>query len=217
MDINEEFEIILKKVAGLYHKYGIKSVTMDDIAHELGISKKTIYKYVGEKEELVKQVSMFIDKKKDEEVFHHMTDTENAIEELLEVNSCLNKFMQEASPSYMYDMKKYYPEIFQEWIVRRRGKMYDAVLTNLKRGKKEGIYRDDLNEEIIARLQLMRFENINNSELFSTAETHSSNFFMEIFVYHIRGIANEKGLKILQNQLKKLEEKITDNNVYHEK
>ncbi len=217
MEINEEFEIILNKVAGLYHKYGIRSVTMDDIAHELGISKKTIYKYVNEKEDLVKQVSRFIDNKKDEKIFRHVINTENAIEELLEVNFCLHKFIQEASPSYMYDMKKYYPEIFKDWIEQRRRKMYDAVLANLKRGKKEGIYRDDLDEEIIARLQLLRFENLHESELFSSAETHSSKFFLEIFIYHIRGIANEKGIKILQNQLKKLKTMITENKGYHEK
>jgi AcrR family transcriptional regulator len=94
MDINAEFEIILNKVAGLYQKYGIKSVTMDDIARELGISKKTIYNYVCDKDDLVKQVSEFIDRKKDEKLFQHLRDTDNAIEELLEVNVSLNRFIE---------------------------------------------------------------------------------------------------------------------------
>jgi len=202
--MNKEFENILEKVSVLYRKYGIKSVTMDDVAHELGISKKTLYQYVNDKSELVEKVVDYTRHCN----FSYMKDTKsskgNAIEELIEVSQIVNTLMKDNSPSYEYDLKKYYPDIFRTLMSARRKIMYDSMLANIRKGKKEGVYRKDLNEEIIAKLHLLRIENLQSTEIFNEEEMHSSKFFLEVFVYHIHGLATIKGLEVLNKNMSKL-------------
>jgi hypothetical protein len=83
--------------------------------------------------------------------------------------------------------------------------MYEAMLANIRQVKKEGIYRDELDEEIIAKLHLLRMENLQSTELFSEEEIQSPKFFREIFVYHIHGLATSRGLEILGRNIEKLE------------
>ena len=202
--MNEEFEKILKKVSVLYRKYGIKSVTMDDVARELGISKKTLYQYVSDKTELVEKVVEHTRHCN----FSSMKDINaingNAIEQLIEVSQMVNSLMKNHSPSYEYDLKKYYPEIFKNLMSARREVMYESMLANIRQGKKEGVYRENLDEEIISKLHLLRMENLQSSEIFNEEERHTPKFFRELFIYHIHGLATLKGLEILNKNMNKL-------------
>ena len=83
--------------------------------------------------------------------------------------------------------------------------MYSYLLLNLKKGKKEGLYRDDMNEEVIAKLYMSRLENIHFNELFTIEEFTSFKLFIELLTYHVRGIATEKGIVVLEEKIKKLE------------
>jgi AcrR family transcriptional regulator len=202
--MNKEFEDILKKVSALYRKYGIKSVTMDDVARELGMSKKTLYQFVSDKTELVQMVvehvrhcNFSVMKKKDGKNL-------NAIEELIEVSQHLNSLMKDHSPTYEYDLKKYYPDIYRNLMSARRKLMYESMISNIRKGKKEGIYRQDLDEKIIAKLHLLRIENMQSNEIFVEEEMHSQKFFREVFVYHIHGLATENGLRIFRDNINKL-------------
>jgi AcrR family transcriptional regulator len=202
--MNKAFEDLLSKVSALYQKYGIKSVTMDDVAHELGISKKTLYQFVADKTELVQMVvehvrqCHFTSMKKED-------GTEpNAIEELIEVSQRLNTLMRDHSPAYEYDLRKYYPDIYRNLMSARRKQMYESMISNIRKGKKEGIYRRELDEKIIAKLHLLRIENLQTSEIFEKEEMHSQRFFREIFIYHINGLATEKGRKVLREKIGKL-------------
>ncbi len=201
---NEELNTILERVRDLYYRYGIKSVTMDDVARELGMSKKTLYQHVKDKHELVEKVLK-------REVYKRECDMEalsgktlNAIEEILEVNRQINIMNREHNPSMDYDLKKYYPELYRELHEVRRERMYKSILENLKKGQKEGLYREELDEEIIAKLQVIRFECMANAEVFTKEEIMTPHFFNEMFTFYIRGIANEKGIKFLEkNQWEK--------------
>jgi TetR/AcrR family transcriptional regulator, cholesterol catabolism regulator len=203
--MNDELKNILHKVRSMYMRYGIKSVTMDDVSHELGISKKTLYQYVKDKSELVTLVI-------DEEMEVHSKSFSNlfgsglnAIEELVEVHKGVIKIMKEHNPSVEYDLKKYYPEQYERIISMRRERMYNNVLNNLIKGKQEGLYRSEIDEVIIAKLQLLRIENTFDNPFFSAEEMTSDKAFREMFIYHLRGIASEKGLEILKEKLKELE------------
>lgn len=202
--MNIEFEDILSKVSALYRKYGIKSVTMDDVAHELGISKKTLYQFVCDKTELVQKVVEHVRLCN----FSAMKEREgtelNAIEELIEVSQHVNTVMKDHSPAYEYDLKKYYPDIYRNLMSARRKLMYESMISNIMKGKKEGIYRKELDEKIISKLHLLRIENLQSNEIFGEDEMHSPKFFREIFVYHIHGLATDKGLKILRDNVDKL-------------
>ncbi len=203
--MNKEFEDLLKKVSKLYRKYGIKSVTMDDVAHELGTSKKTLYQFVSDKTKLVQMVVEHVRQCN----FSAMKKKEgkdlNAIEELIQVSQHVNSLMKDHSPTYEYDLKKYYPDIYSNLMSARRKLMYESMISNIRKGKNEGIYREELDEKIIAKLHLLRIENLQTTEIFDEEEMHSSKFFREVFVYHIHGLATEEGLKVFRKNMQKLE------------
>ena len=203
--MNDELVTILTKVKSLYSKYGIKSVTMDDVSRELGISKKTLYQYVKDKTELVEKI-VELEIEKYGCFFEELLSKKlNAIEELFEVQRMVARMLREHNPSQDYDLRKYYPELYAKVLKIRRERMYNNILCNLKKGKADGLYRSELNEEIIAKIQLLRVETTFDTEIFTIEEIISTKVFFEIFIYHIRGIANEKGIEVLEQKLKELE------------
>jgi AcrR family transcriptional regulator len=203
--VNNELKNILLKVRELYVKYGIKSITMDDVARELSISKKTLYQYVTDKDDLVgKFIENEIELRFDQ-IYKCFKIGYNAIEELFEISFFMNRMMKDQNPTTEYDLRKYYPHHFQKTVKARREGMYKYILQNLKKGKEEGLYRDDMDVEIIAKLYLSRSENNHFNELFTNEEFTSVKLFIEVLNYHIRGIATEKGIVVLEKKIKELE------------
>jgi len=186
-------------------KYGIKSITMDDVSRELAISKKTLYQYVSDKDDLVR---LFIEneiERKQEELIKCFQVRYNAIEELFEISVFMNKLARDQNPATEYDLKKYYPHHYQRIVETRRERMYKYILLNLKKGKQEGLYREDMDEDVIAKLYLSRSENIHFNELFTVEEFTSIKLFTELITYHVRGIATKKGIIVLEKKVKELE------------
>lgn len=203
--MNKELEVILEKVGELYNKYGIKSVTMDDVSRELGISKKTLYLHVENKSDLVSKVLDYVLEKGDCE-FKKLYEKElNAIEELIEVSIHIIKSVKDYNPSTEYDLKKYYPDLYKKMQDVRREKMYDAVLQNIRKGKKEGLFREDLDEEIITQMQTSRFMTMGSDEVMNPEDVYQPKYILELFIYHIRGIANDQGIDMLNQTLDKID------------
>ncbi len=202
--MNDDLLNVLVKVRELYMKYGIKSITMDDVARELGISKKTLYQYVTDKDDLVGKFVDFEIVQRQEEICRCFKVGFNAIEELFELSVFMNKIMRDQNPATEYDLKKYHPQHYQKIVIARREGMYSYILANLKKGKKEGLYRKDMKDEVIAKLYLSRAENIHLNDLFTVEEFTSVKLFRELLTYHVRGIATDKGISVLEEQLKKI-------------
>jgi TetR/AcrR family transcriptional regulator, cholesterol catabolism regulator len=203
--VNDELTNILIKVGELYRKYGIKSVTMDDVSYELGISKKTLYQYVTDKDDLV---GKFIDNeiaRRQNEICNCFKSKYNAIEELFEIAIYMNKYISQQNLVTDHDLKKYYPHHYQKGVSARREGIYKYILLNLKKGKEEGLYRPELNEEIIAKIYLSRVESIHLTDLLSAEEFTSAKLFIEYIVYHVRGIATPEGIKYLENRIREYE------------
>lgn len=178
---------------------------MDDVARELGISKKTLYQFVSDKDDLV---GRFIDNEIDlrqEEIFKCFKIGFNAIEELFDISIFMNKMMKDQNPATDHDLRKYYPHHYQKIAKTRRDGIINYILLNLKKGKVEGLYRKEMNEEIIAKLYMSRSENIHLNELFTVEEFTSNKIFVELITYHVRGIATEEGITILERKVKELE------------
>jgi len=204
--MNEEYLSILERTSCLYKKYGIKSVTMDDVSRELGISKKTLYQYFADKEDLVTKIidrEIELRNKEFDKVF---SSNLNAIDELFEVNRLMIEMLKEYSPATEYDLKKYYPALYERINQIKSRRMYELVLLNMKKGKEQGIYRQEMNEEVIARMHVSRIMNMPENSMFSRDELFSPAVILEGFIYHIRGISNQQGLEILEKNLKKLNE-----------
>jgi len=199
--MEEKVNKILEQVSELYFKYGIKSVTMDDVARELGISKKTLYEYFTDKNDLV---AKFLDFhiQKIREVFEvENEDSGNAIDHLLYISKILMNFLKDLNPSVHYDLQKYYPEIFKSLFEYKRNNMLDSVKQNIIRGMQEGLYRKDLNPEIIAHIYVNRVEASMDANFLRSKDVTSSELFSEMFTYHIRGISSKKGIEYFEKQI----------------
>ncbi len=203
--MNKELENILIKVGQLYNKYGIKSVTMDDVARELGMSKKTLYLHVENKNDLVSKVIDYFLDHKNTKFREILSKKQNAIEELLEVGIYIIKALRDFNPATEYDLKKYYPKVYDNLQNIRKERMYKSTLANIKKGKIEGLFREDLDEDIIAKFQTNRFLSMNTDDFYGTDEMLNPQFILELFIYHIRGIANEKGIEVLDKTLERID------------
>jgi len=116
------------------------------------------------------------------------------------------EMLKEYSPATEYDLKKYYPALYERINQIKSRRMYELVLLNMKKGKEQGIYRQEMNEEVIARMHVSRIMNMPENSMFSRDELFSPAVILEGFIYHIRGISNQQGLEILEKNLKKLNE-----------
>lgn len=202
--MNEKKLEIVKKVRELYSQYGIRSVTMDDVVREMGISKKTLYQYFNDKTELVRAVMDYDFETKKKEYLSCYDQQLNAVEELINFSIVQLKMVTSHRPTLLYDLNKYYPEISLEFQTKKREQMLNGLLMNLKRGKKEGLYRKEIDEELIAKLNLVRVEGMLNSRVFKLEELMSKDFFREAFTYHAYGIVSDEGRKILEQNIDKL-------------
>jgi TetR/AcrR family transcriptional regulator, cholesterol catabolism regulator len=195
-------EDIITKVTQLYMKYGIRSVTMDDVARELGISKKTLYLHFKDKDELVKKVVGVHMTSLQSEFENSHKSSNNAIENLLYMSRVLTQMLKQANPSVTYDLQKYYPEIWKNTVMSRHEHIFNQIKANMIQGIKEDLYRTDLDVDIIAHLYLFRVEMSQLFEVMEEKKFSFENVFKAIFIYHIRGIANKKGIEFLEKKLK---------------
>lgn len=192
--MESELKNLIIKVRALYVKYGIKSMTMDDVARELGMSKKTLYQFVHNKDELVSHVCELINNER-AGIFRKIHSKKlNAIQSLMYVNKLVSKILKEHNPGMEYDLKKYHPEVFFKVREKAHKAMYNSVLENLKQGKKEDLYRSNLDDELIAKLYVSRIDSITHNDLIMREEMVKPEFTNQLIEYHIRGIANDKGL-----------------------
>jgi AcrR family transcriptional regulator len=204
--MEQKLNYILAKSYELFNKYGIRSITMDDVSRELGISKKTLYEYIANKEDLVRKFVESDVKRREENFQLILSMNHNAIEELFEVHNLIKQMINEYNPSTEFDLKKYYPEIFLDIKDGKRQKMFEALLNNLIKGKQEGLYRRELDENIIAKLYVSRIESACENDIFTQEEYKSPAFINEIIVYHVRGVANKKGIDVLEQIINKQEQ-----------
>jgi AcrR family transcriptional regulator len=174
---------------------------MDDVARELGISKKTLYECIEDKSELVKHVMEMVYRYHGDKLNEITTRGLNAIEELFEVNRYMTQMVKEQNPTLGYDMQKYYPELHKFLMEEQRRRMHDAIRQNLTKGITEGLYRKEMNVDIISKLHMTRMEYRYRQDSFQLNSIDSQDVMREIFIYHLHGIANAKGIKILNEKL----------------
>lgn len=196
---------LFQDVDKLFMRCGIKSLTMDDIARELGISKKTLYLYCKDKEELI--IKSFSNHFKCEEVFHEDIRSRNlnAIDEIFKISKHVAGMLQNLHPSVQYDLRKYYPEAWKIFSEYKKNFMLKCVAENMEKGKKEGLYRDTLNIPIVARFHIARIDVVFDGEVFPPNQFNFQEVFFELIRYHIRGIASPKGIDYFMNKIKTID------------
>lgn len=202
--MDAKIKSIVEKVCKLYQNYGIKSITMDDVARELGYSKKTLYQLFRDKNELVSAVVDHQFNEKIANLDQAMENQENAIEAIFGFYKVQISLLREHKPSFVFDLKKYYKNVAESLHQKRQDKILSAMKANLKRGKEEGLYRQDIDEDLITRIHFVRIESILSSGLFPLEEILSMTFFTEVFKYHLYGVMSDKGRAYLGKNMDRL-------------
>lgn len=198
----ESKELILKRAETLFMKYGIKSVTMDDVARELGISKKTLYQHFENKADIIHQMVIQHLQRDDKLISEIQNMSKDAIDEILKVARHVTaEIARMVAPNTIYEMKKYYQKSWELINEHKQTKIYDNIRQNMERGIREGLYRANINPDIIARLYVSQTDCVTDDDIFPTEHYEKKNLFIQCFHYHIHGIASELGLKILKERM----------------
>lgn len=193
---------LLSKTAHLFMRFGIKSMTMDDIARQLGISKKTLYQFVSDKNDLVlKVMQSIVDREK--EITQMMCDRySNAIDMLFELSKDVSQKFGQIHPSINYDLQKYHPEAWSVFVQFKTNFVAGCIEQNIKLGIAQGLYRDNVNPYIVARFYSSKIDMAMDAEIFPPSDFSFHQIHLELLRYHIRGIANEQGLEYLKQKIK---------------
>ncbi len=199
--MNEKEKDIFLKASELFLQNGVKSLTMNDIASKLGISKKTLYTYVSDKNDLVKKcIQLHISS--NECAMHDVCDvSHNAIEELINMSKVAGEQINKMHPSILFDLQKYHSEAWGLIRDFEDNTILELTKENLRKGIEQGIYRAEMNVDIIALLYVSVVNSIFNNTAPRQEGVSISDYYFEIFNYHIRGIANNNGIKLINQYL----------------
>ena len=198
MDIKQK---ITSTSLALFMKYGVKSITMDEIAREASVSKKTIYQHFSDKNHLVFEVTKK-ELSEDQCFFEGLqAECENAIEEVLKIAVHIREHISQMNPSLLYDLKKYHTKAW-DYYNQHKTECYErSVSNNLSRGVEEEYYRPTINVAILSRMRMMQVETALGGEAFTSTEFNIVEVHMQILEHFIMGVVTEKGLKLYNQYL----------------
>lgn len=190
---------ILEKAKEMFLNYGFKNTTMDDIASEMGISKKTLYKYYANKNSLVEETAEKIHQSCLCAIENITEENNNPIRENLKIKRTFREMFKNLGGSPLFQLQKYYPKVYEK-IMRVEMKTFsECIKNNIKRGIKEEYYRKDTNINLCTEFYLAIIFSIHQKE---KPQREVSELEYQALVYHTRAIATLKGLEELENQLK---------------
>ncbi|RZN82072.1 MAG: TetR/AcrR family transcriptional regulator [Winogradskyella sp.] len=190
-------EKIINKATDLFLNLGFKSVTMDDIANEMGISKKTIYVHFSNKNKLVEAVTFYLFDTICDGIDDICDNAPNPIEELYSIKMFVMQHLKNEKASPQYQLKKYYPSIHDALKSKQFDKMHESVSESLEKGVETKLFRSNIDVEFISRLYFNGMIGIKDEVIFPK-ERFNMEYLMENFLeYHLRAIVTEKGFKIL--------------------
>lgn len=196
-------ELILNKATDLFLNFGFKSVTMDQIANEIGISKKTIYNFFENKKHLVNVVTNGMFASITSGIKQIKKESLDPISELFDIKLFLIKILKGERTTPLYQLRKFYPETHKEITQKQFDFMTKSAIESLKSGVKLGLFRKDIDIDLISRLYFNGMIGIKDQDIFP-AEKYEPTFLMLKYIeYHLRAIVTEKGLKKLNSFLKK--------------
>lgn len=195
---------IVDEAARIFWTNGIRSVTMDDVSRELGISKKTLYLYVKDKNDLVTKVLTHTSCRFHDHIRSIQAQQLNAIDEMYAIAQYIAGESAKFHPSLYFDLAKYHPDACRIMDQGKQVEVVEMVAANMEKGIREGLYRENLNVPLIAKLYVVRFDQVMSVEMGRLTEKFSlAEINWELFRYHIRGIANKKGIDHLEKKVTK--------------
>jgi len=196
-------ERILKTAVDLFWRYGVKSVTMDDIAKELGISKKTIYQQFNDKDAIVKEVV-------EQELQCEQTDMDrleaeasDPIEEVMRTSDYMRARFATMSPVLLNDLKKYHPKAWAMVQKHKHEHIIRGISGNLQRGMAAGLYRSDLDVDVLARMRVEQIEMAFDPAIFPPQKFAMIEVHTQLIHHFLRGILTDRGIRVYNNYTEK--------------
>lgn len=169
---------------------------MDEIAKELGISKKTIYENFKDKDEIVKTVLEHYLVKDKEQWEYYEKQSVNAIEHLSNISRCLRRNVKEVNPTILFDLRKFHTDAWKIFVKFKHEFIFNSIVRNLKQGISEGYFRKDIIPEILATLRIEQIQQSMDSELFPDGQYSLEEIHNQFFDHFVHGLLTEKGLKL---------------------
>ena len=200
---------ILIKAAELFMRYGIRSITMDEIAAQLGISKKTIYQFFTDKDDMVFAVIEQEIRKNEAECLQYRYDSRDAVHEIFLAVEDLEEMLRYTNPMMLYDLEKYHPRAFQKIRDYKYQFLYEAILENLRKGIEEGIYRPDIQRDIVAKNRIESAFLVFNPDLFPHSRYSMSEVNFELAILFLHSVTTEKGRKLIEQYTEERTKKLS--------
>jgi AcrR family transcriptional regulator len=204
----EELEVknkITKGAESLFMKYGVRSISMDDIARHLSVSKKTLYQHFEDKEDIVTIACLSYIESITKDFERIEKSSTNAIDELSKISVRLRRHVEDMNPSLLFDLQKYHPRAWNVWLEHKKKFIRDNVVRNLKQGVVEGYFRPEMDLEVIATMRLELVQLPFDERIFPTTKFNVPDVQTQIFEHFVYGLLTDKGrkqyLKCKQNQV----------------
>lgn len=196
--MDEKLVTILEGSIKLFKQYGLRSISMDEIARSIGMSKKTLYQFVDNKDDLITQsLDYLIEKTTIEKI--EKEKKLNAIDVLLEISRIVRSEVIEMNPVVKFDLFKYYPSIYHRAVMKKKEMIFSDIIENFNKGMQQGLYRTDVDIEMTAKLYIQNLLEIHDPEFMNAS---LSRIFVVMFDTLIRSIVNENGLKYYEQKIK---------------
>lgn len=193
-------ESILSAAFELFMNFGVKSVSMDDIAQRLGISKKTIYASVETKEDLILHVIGNFLELEESNIRKIIAGSSDAVDEIININRHILSYLRVMKPSLIFDLKKYYPECWDMIENTHLTFIREVIEQNILRGQQEDLYRQDLLPFVISKLFITKSLMIIDEKEFSLVKHDLYELIMQLEKYHLYGIVSPAGQERLHKQ-----------------
>jgi len=206
-----QFRSMLDQINELFFEFGLKILNMDDISRKLGISKKTLYRYVKSKEDLIAKLFDYEQIKGDEIMDEIGKQNVNAIEKLFKVSLHVFEEMKRFDPKIMFELRKYYEQLFTVFHAQKMAQISRLMKLNLQQGITEGLYRPDLNIDVVVALYINYLVEIHNYDLCKTIDMTFDDLFKILFENHIRAISTTEGVAYFEFRKKEITENLSKN------
>lgn len=190
-------ERILSESKELFTRFGIRSVTMDELANHLGISKKTIYQHYADKDSLVLEVMKNETHRIEEVCNENCSQAANAVDEMFRIMAFSDEMFRNMNPTILLDLERSYPAAYKVFLNHKDDFFYPAIKNNLERGIREGLYRPELKPDIMAAFRVGSSLLVFTPRMFNTREHTVAEISHEILEHYLFGIVTEKGYKMI--------------------
>lgn len=200
-----KFVAILDRIVDLFFEFGIRNLNMDDISSHLKISKKTLYLYFKSKEDLIEHLFAYDSFKWDKKISEIKIDEINAIDILIQVSTFIYDEMSRLNPKLKFEMKKYYEPTFNRFMIEKQNHIFSQLSKNMQKGKAEGLYREDVDIELTARLYIRNLLDMHNKEYCFGTEITFNQIFEVMFENHIRAISTPAGIAYFEQKKSELQ------------